>query len=89
VRNLTDATNNWEYVHIQRTAGIEELKGLICRDGRFGFVIGIAYFPLWYPALIFALAGVAALRFRHQFSIRSALITVSVVAALLGMAAVL
>jgi hypothetical protein len=44
-----------------------------------------AHFPLWYPALIFALAGVAALRFRRQFSIRSALIAVSVVAALLGM----
>jgi hypothetical protein len=41
--------------------------------------------PLWYPALIFALAGVATLRFRRQFSIRSALIAVSVVAALLGM----
>jgi len=44
-----------------------------------------AYFPLWYPALVFALAGVGVLRFRRQFSIRSALICVSVVAALLGM----
>lgn len=26
--------------------------------------------PLWYPALIFALAGVGVLRFRRQFSIR-------------------
>jgi hypothetical protein len=43
------------------------------------------FFPLWYPALVFALAGVAVLRFRRQFSIRSALITVGVVAALLGM----
>lgn len=43
------------------------------------------YFPLWYPALIFALAGVAAFRFRRQFTIRSALIAVTVVAALLGM----
>lgn len=47
---------------------------------------GIAvYFPLWYPALIFALAGVATLRFRRQFSIRSALIGLAVVAMLLGM----
>ena len=42
-------------------------------------------FPLWYPALISALAGVGVLRFRSQFSIRSALICLSVVAALLGM----
>jgi hypothetical protein len=44
-----------------------------------------AHFPVWYPALIFALAGVGALRFRRRFSIRSALICLSVVAALLGM----
>ena len=55
----------------------------------FGTKDDNAYFPLWYPALIFALAGVAALRFRRQFSIRAALITVSVVAALLGIAVAL
>lgn len=43
------------------------------------------YFPLWYPALLFALAGVGILRFRRQFSIGSALISLTVVAALLGM----
>jgi hypothetical protein len=42
-------------------------------------------FPLWYPALVFALAGVGVLRFHRHFSVRSALITISVVAALLGM----
>ena len=47
------------------------------------------YFPIWYPTLVFALAGVAVLRFRRQFSNRSALVVVSVVAALLGMAVVL
>ena len=41
--------------------------------------------PLWHPALILVLAGVASLRLRRQFSIRSALICVSVVALLLGM----
>jgi hypothetical protein len=46
-------------------------------------------FPLWFPALVFALAGVGVLRFRRKFSIRSALICVSVVAALLGMAVIL
>ena len=43
------------------------------------------YFPLWYPALVFALAGVGVIRFRRQFSIRSALIAFAVVAALLAM----
>ena len=52
------------------------------RFAKIGQVITV---PLWYPALIFALAGVGVLRFRRQFSIRSALVVVSVVAALLGM----
>ena len=46
-------------------------------------------FPVWYPALIFAFAGVTFLRFRRQFSIRSALIYTTVVAALVGMAVIL
>jgi hypothetical protein len=54
-------------------------------DGSFGRIPNGVYFPIWYPALIFGLAGVGILRFRRQFSIRSALICVSVVAALLGM----
>jgi hypothetical protein len=59
------------------------------KKGIFGYSdeFETLFFPHWYPALIFALAGVAALRFRRQFSIRAALITVSVVAALLGMTA--
>ena len=59
------------------------------KRGRFGLYHPGIYFPHWYPALIFALAGVAALRFRRQFSIRAALITVSVVAAFLGIAVAL
>jgi hypothetical protein len=55
-------------------------------SSRFRFDGRTIYFPGWYPALIFALAGVGVLRFRRQFSIRSALIAVTVVAALLGMA---
>ena len=53
--------------------------------GQFGIVSPFCYFPLWYPPLVFALGGVGVLRFRCQLSIRSALICVSVVAALLGM----
>jgi hypothetical protein len=60
---------------------------------RFGAVwkdsVWFVTFPVLYPALIFALAGFGVLRFRRQFSMRSALITVSVVAALLGMAVIL
>ena len=44
------------------------------------------YFPLWYPALIFALAGIAALRLGRRFTLRSAIIATTVVASLLGMA---
>ena len=63
-------------------------------EGRsFGMrTVGYTYwcfFPLWYAALLFALAGVAALRFRRQFSIRSALITMAVIASLLGMVVIL
>lgn len=57
--------------------------------GMFGRIGNMVFFPLWYPAINFALAGVAALRISRQFSIRSALITVSLVAALLGMAVAL
>lgn len=42
-------------------------------------------FPLWYASLAFALVGMGVLRLRRQFSIRSALIGLAVVAALLGM----
>ena len=64
----------------------EEFEQIVATNGTFGTINpGEVYCPLWYPALIFALAGVAALRFRRQFSIRSALVAVSVVATLLGM----
>lgn len=58
----------------------------MARQGHFGRLSNVGnYCPLWYPALIFALAGVAVLRFRRQFSIRSAMIGLAVVAMLLGM----
>jgi hypothetical protein len=60
-------------------------------QGVFGYSeeFGTIFFPHWYPAVTFALAGIGILRFRRQFSIRSALIYVSVVAVLLGMAVAL
>ena len=62
------------------------LPVLIRRHGAFGVVGPLTFFPIWYPALTFAFAGVGVLRFRRQFSIRSAMIGLTVVAALLGMA---
>ena len=54
--------------------------------GHFGFYEHAIYFPLWYPALISALAGIAALRLGRRFTLRSAIIATTVVAGLLGMA---
>ena len=59
-------------------------------DGhRFGHGGGMYGFPIWYAALIFALAGVASLRLGHCFTIRSAIVATTVVAVLLGMAVIL
>ena len=77
------------YVSVSNRSREAWFEDAIVAKGRFGVVDGGFYFPLWYPALIFALAGVAALRFRRQFSIRSALVALSIVAALLGMAVAL
>jgi hypothetical protein len=68
---------------------VSSVRSAIESSGRFGTSDTGIYFPLWYPALVSALAGVGILRFHRQFSIRSALITVGVVAALLGMVAAL
>lgn len=57
--------------------------------GVFGVISPFGYFPIWYPALIFALAGVGVLRGSRQFSIRSALVATTVIAALIAMAIIL
>ena len=51
----------------------------------FGMTEAGFWFPLWYPALVFALAGVGALRLGRRFTLRSALIATTVAAGLLGM----
>ena len=56
------------------------------RHGLFRTELTAAYSPLWYPALIFALIGVAILRLSPRFTLRSAIIATTVVAGLLGMA---
>ena len=71
----------------------QAVTNAIRAHGYFGWPdpprVRFLHFPLWYPALVFALASATALRFRRQFSIRSALIAVSVVAVLLGIVVVL
>ena len=87
-------TPHWKYGSRPRA----EVESVGSGDGdengrRFGAVLNDAVwfvnFPILYPALIFALAGLGIVKFRRQFSIRSALITTTVVAALFGMAVTL
>jgi hypothetical protein len=47
------------------------------------------FFPLWYPALSFALFGVAALKLGCRFTLRWAIIATMVVAGVLGMTLIL
>lgn len=84
----------WEYLarpEVVMAGRREQLTPMFAQSGRFLFSLEdeMAYFPLWYPALVFALAGVGVLRFRRQFTIRSALIVTTIVAALIGMTVVL
>ena len=67
------------------------LRECIAKSGRFGLADDnhSLFFPLWYPALIFVLAAVAALRLGRRFTLRSAIIATTVVAGLLGMAVAL
>ncbi|BBO31588.1 hypothetical protein [Lacipirellula parvula] len=58
-------------------------------SGRVGYRNRGIHFPLWYAALVFAVAAVAAIRIGRQFTLRSALVGMSVVAVLLGMVATL
>jgi hypothetical protein len=50
----------------------------------FGANSESVWFPLWYPALVFTLAGVGILRLGRRFTLRSAIIATTVVAGLLG-----
>ena len=83
-----NAGENWAYYDFGQKEIHDGLLSLHHSHGMFGPVSqsGI-YFPLWYPALIFALAGVCVLRLGRRFTLRSAIIVTTVVAGLLGMAA--
>lgn len=73
--------------HVSFIARLSNLESL----SHSGFAITPrgGYFPLWFPALIFALAGVGILRLGKRFTLRSALVATTVVAGLLGMAVAL
>ena len=43
-------------------------------------------FPLWYPALVIAVIGLCVLQVQRQFTVRSALVGTTLVAALIGVA---
>ncbi|WP_145435636.1 hypothetical protein [Lacipirellula limnantheis] len=62
---------------------------IVGQQGQFGSPANGVYFPLWYPALIFALAGIAALRLGRRSTLRSAIIATTIVTGLLGMAVIL
>ncbi|WP_428307706.1 hypothetical protein [Lacipirellula sp.] len=80
------------FFHVREEARLEKL-GYPEEGGKkvgwFGVVGPFYYFPLWYPSLVFALAGVGALRLGSRFTLRTVIITTAIVAGLLGMAAAL
>ncbi|WP_428303644.1 hypothetical protein [Lacipirellula sp.] len=77
--------HHWERLPEGSDDRLQSLKRYMDKRKMFGPVGSGFYFPLWYPALVFALAAVAAIRIVRQFTLRSALVGMSVVAALLGM----
>ncbi|WP_145430030.1 hypothetical protein [Lacipirellula limnantheis] len=72
-----------------RDSVLSQFNEELNRQGMVGRYRSAVYFPLWYPALIFALAGVGTLRLGRRFTIRSAIVATTVVAGLLGMAVAL
>lgn len=62
---------------------------MLAPETQFGKRLKGFYFPHWYAALVCALAAAATLRFGCRFTLRSALIATTIVAALLAMAVTL
>jgi len=84
----------WRYRNGIVNSSLRELKTDLPRFKAAHFVLPYrhdysCYFPLWYPVLIFALAGVGVLRLNRRFTLRSVIIAMTVVAVLLGMAVIL
>jgi hypothetical protein len=78
--------STWRYTPFDRTIPSQkEVRKLTQASGYFGIVRNLYYFPLWYSALLFALAAVAAIRVGRRFTLRSTIVATTIVAALLGM----
>jgi hypothetical protein len=78
----------WKHIVTPVTDDLQSAYGaILSRHGLFQFSAEYDQitFPVWYPALIFTLAGVAVLRLGRRFTLRSAIIATTVVAGLLGM----
>jgi hypothetical protein len=58
-------------------------------EGRFALGAGHTRFPLWYPALVSAFAGIGAIRLGRRFTLRSAIVVTTIAAGLLGTVAAL
>jgi hypothetical protein len=88
--NDSTPSRGWQHRVAQLSgARVAVSEDLIREQGTFGATGRTIYFPLWYPALILALAGVAALRLGRRFTLSSAIVVTTVAAGLLGMAVIL
>ena len=78
----------WSHEQTADVEFIQDWNEPLSYAGSFGQGRRSVYFPIWFPALIFALASVGILRI-GRFTIRAALIGTTIVAALLGMVVML
>lgn len=81
-----DYQEAWRFGEVWRDR--ENAKKLFDADVWAGGSL-FARFPLWYAAIVFAVFGVGFIYLGPRFSIRSALVATTVLAALIAMAVVL
>lgn len=60
------------------------IESRIAKGKQFCVVGRTLYFPLWYPAIVLASMGVGVLRLGNRFTIRSMILTTTVISLLLG-----
>ena len=82
----TSLVGDWQFKSSLFRGRATQLAWTGDQQGAFGRTRTCVFFPIWYASLIFALAGIAALRLGRRFTLRSAMIATTVVAGLLGMA---
>ena len=84
----TKESSHWRHDESPNETAMRRLHQNRYGGEHFGVNGTAIHFPIWYPALVFALAGVSILRV-GRFTIRSALVGMTIVAVLLGMVVVL